>query len=323
MTRKDSLSRQTKVTVCVATLSLVGLMSPGMSQAQTTNITESGLNTRVTTSGTTTFIDGGTRPGTTSQPNLFHSFGDFSIGTGDTALFRAIDVVGKADIAYSGASIQNIIGRVTGTNPSSLFGTLDTISNFPTANLFLVNPNGMVFGANSTINVGGSANFVAGDYLKMTNGVTFSANAPLPTLSIAPVAAFGFLGTNPGGTISIQGGNGNGSPSLTLVGRDLMVGNTITPGIAVTGPLSGEVINLISVGQPADPIVGGEVANGVHFPSSGFGTSPGGNVLIAQPITATSGFTTVTPPTGTVTISRPGGCRLMAMGASTLRPARW
>ena len=253
MTSMDVLFRQRRVAVCVATLSLVGLMSPGINQAQTTTITESGLNTRVTTSGTTTFIDGGTRPGTTSQPNLFHSFGDFSIGTGDTALFRAIDVVGGIDTAYSGSSIQNIIGRVTGNNPSGLYGTLDTISNFPTANLFLVNPNGIVFGANATINVGGSANFVAGDYLRMADNALFFANlAQTSTLSVAPVNSFGFLAGNPVGIISIQGGTVRNTSALTIVGRDKVIGTSVIPGIEVTGTLSniGGQVTLVSVGSP-------------------------------------------------------------------------
>jgi filamentous hemagglutinin family protein len=265
MTSMASLLGQTRVTLFVAILSLVMLMSPAISQPQTTNITESGLNTRVTTSGTTTFIDGGTRPGSASRPNLFHSFGDFSIGTGDTALFRAIDVVGGVNTAYSGSSIQNIIGRVTGNNPSSLSGTLDTISNFPTANLFLVNPNGILFGANSNINVGGSANFVAGDYLRMTDNALFFANpAQTSTLSVATVSSFGFLAGNPLGTISIEGGTVRNTSALTLVGRDIVDGNgnTTTPGILLTGGTlsnSDGRINLVSVGLPQDLVKGGEI----------------------------------------------------------------
>src|SRR5438105_9561765 len=91
MTRMASLFWQMRVPVFVATLSLVVLTSLGISQAQTTHITHSEpntLNTIVTTSGTTTFIDGGMRPGSTSQPNLFHSFGDFSIGPGTRPSFE-------------------------------------------------------------------------------------------------------------------------------------------------------------------------------------------------------------------------------------------
>ena len=255
MTRRASFVRLHSVPRVAVALSLIVLMGTGMSQAQTTKITSSGLNTRVTTSGTTTFIDGGTRPGSTSRPNLFHSFGDFSIGTTDTALFRAIDVVGGVDTTYSGSSIQNIIGRVTGSNPSSLFGTLDTQTNFPTANLFLVNPNGIVFGANSTINVGGSANFVAGDYLRMTDNALFFANpAQTSTLSVAAVHSFGFLAGNPLGTIRVEGGTVKNTSALTLVGRDKVDGTTVTPGIEVTGTLSniGGKVTLVSVGSPTN-----------------------------------------------------------------------
>src|SRR5262249_49505620 len=101
-------------------------------------------------------------------------------------------------------------------------------------------------------------------------------------LSIAPVAAFGFLGANPGGTITIQGStlalsppiSSDGfittgpAPPLTFVGRDLTVGGTTTPGIALTGTVtangtagfvSSGPLYLISVGQSADPIIGGQV----------------------------------------------------------------
>ena len=255
MSRRASFVRLHSVPRVAVAMSFVVLMGTGMSQAQTTKITSSGLGTRVTTSGTTTFIDGGTRPGSASRPNLFHSFGDFSIGTTDTALFRAIDVVGGVDTTYSGSSIQNIIGRVTGSNPSSLFGTLDTQTNFPTANLFLVNPNGIVFGANSTINVGGSANFVAGDYLRMTDNALFFANpAQTSTLSVAAVHSFGFLAGNPLGTIRVEGGTVKNTSALTLVGRDKVDGTTVTPGIEVTGTLSniGGKVTLVSVGSPTN-----------------------------------------------------------------------
>ena len=266
MTRMASLFGQTRVTVFVTTLSLVVMTSPGAGQeAQLTIIKPTldtgDLGTKVTQAGAFYNITGGTRSGN-GEPNLFHSFGDFSIGTTDTALFRAIDVVGTA---YSGSSIQNIIGRVTGTKPSGLFGTLDTQSNFPTANLFFLNPNGIVFGPNATIDVGGSANFVAGDYLRMTETDLFFANpAQTSTLSVAAVTSFGFLAGNPLGTISIEGGTVKNTSALTLVGRDIVdsSGNTTTPGILVRGGTlsnSDGRINLVSVGLPQDLVKGGEI----------------------------------------------------------------
>src|SRR5215472_10883083 len=270
-------------------------------------ITPSGLNTQVNLAPTPPpgkiqyDITGGTRPG--GGVNLFHSFGNFNVPNNNIANF----------LNDSGLSTSNILGRVTGGNLSNIFGTIQT-TGFGNANLFLMNPAGFLFGPNATVNVGGTVTFTTADYLRFTDNARFNAVAgPADALlTVAPLAAFGFLGSNPGGTISIQGGAFGRTPKVTMVGRDLTVGNTTTPGIVVdnggnpdTSVMAGNEINLVSVGQPADPVVGGEV-NAANFAFSGFGTSPGGNILISsgQISTPFGAFTAVTPPTGTVTVSR-------------------
>ena len=89
-------------------------------------------------------ITGGTRVGT----NLFHSFGLFSIGGGDTATFQNTQVNGVFPLT------ANILARVTGGQTSNIYGTLRT-ADFGNANLFLMNPTGFLFGPNATVNVGG------------------------------------------------------------------------------------------------------------------------------------------------------------------------
>ena len=60
--------------------------------------------------------------------NLFHSFLEFNVSAGRGAY-----------ILSPSASIQNILARVTGNDPSEIFGTLGTSGPF-NPNLFLINP---------------------------------------------------------------------------------------------------------------------------------------------------------------------------------------
>jgi filamentous hemagglutinin family protein len=115
--------------------------------------------------------------------NLFHSFGKFGLATGETAAFTSTG---------STAPINNVIGRVTGGSRSDINGNIK--SDIARANLFLINPSGIVFGPNATVNVSGAFHASTADYLKMADGAKFQATHPDgSTLSAAPPAAFGFL----------------------------------------------------------------------------------------------------------------------------------
>jgi filamentous hemagglutinin family protein len=135
------------------------------------------LGTTVTQAGNTYQIIGGSRPG--NGPNLFHSFGTFNVPNNNIANFHN----------DSGLSTSNILGRVTGGNPSSILGTIQT-TGFGSANLFLMNPAGIVFGPNASLNVGGSATFTTADYLRLADGGKFNAlPGPLDSsITSAPVA---------------------------------------------------------------------------------------------------------------------------------------
>ena len=142
---------------------------------------------------------------------------------------------------------SNILGRVTGGNPSNVFGTIQT-TGFGSANLFLMNPAGIVFGPNAALNVGGSATFTTADYLRLADGVKFNA-MPGPqdaVISSAPVAAFGFLGTNPG-AITAQGGQlaVSEGQAISLVGGNITIeGATLA---APAGPIN--MVSTTGVGE--------------------------------------------------------------------------
>lgn len=113
-------------------------------------------NSRVTTRDNIIIIEGGTQAGR----NLFPSFEQFSIPAGTKAYFNnAVD-------------IQNVITRVTGKSISNIN---DTISANGTANLFLINPNGIMFGPNAYLNIGGSFLATTASSLNFTDRIKFNA----------------------------------------------------------------------------------------------------------------------------------------------------
>ena len=104
-------------------------------------------------------IDGGAVRGS----NLFHSFREFNVGEGRGAYFSNPD------------NIVNILSRVTGNNISQILGTLGVLGN---ANLFFINPNGIVFGPNARLDVGGSFFASTADGIWFKNGFEFATSNP-------------------------------------------------------------------------------------------------------------------------------------------------
>jgi len=172
-------------------------------------------NSTVTLTGTVDTINGGATRGA----NLFHSFQEFNVGEGRGAYFA------------NPAGIENILSRVTGGNTSEILGKLGVLGN---ANLFLINPNGIIFGSNASLDIRGSFVASTASSLKFADGKQFSATVlettPLLTISV-PLGLQ--LGTNNLGTIA-NAGNLTVGQNLTLAAGNLNLQGQLRAGGDIT-----------------------------------------------------------------------------------------
>ncbi|UBF30427.1 filamentous hemagglutinin N-terminal domain-containing protein (plasmid) [Kovacikia minuta CCNUW1] len=174
--------------------------------AQLTPDTASDRNLGTTverSTGGTDRITGGARRGA----NLFHSFSEFNINLGQRVYFA------------NPTGVENILSRVTGQNASTILGTLGVEGG---ANLFLLNPNGILFGPHAQLDIRGSFVASTASSFKFADGTEFSAtnphSPPLLAINLTPGLQYGSI--RPGSTI-VNRGNLSAGQNLTLVGDRL------------------------------------------------------------------------------------------------------
>ena len=182
----------------------------GISSVQAQVSSDRSLSTQVTTEDNLNFtITEGDRAGN----NLFHSFQEFSVPTNGSAIFD------------NSVTIENIINRVTGDFSSNIDGLIQAAGS---ANVFLINPNGIIFGENAVLNIGGSFLATTAESLLFEDGLEFSTlnsnSKPLLTINVPLGVRFG---NNPG-TITNRS-------QFTIPNPDPnpLVGDTITIGLSV------------------------------------------------------------------------------------------
>ncbi len=126
-----------RASLFMATLPLITALGVKPASAQQIIPNNDGTMTIVTQEGNRFDIDGGTLSG--DGKNLFHSFQEFGLDANQIANF------------LSNPSIRNILSRINGGNPSIINGLIQVTGG--NSNLFLMNPAGIVFGANASLNV--------------------------------------------------------------------------------------------------------------------------------------------------------------------------
>jgi filamentous hemagglutinin family protein len=149
------------------------------------------------------FIQGGATRGV----NLFHSFLEFNVGNGQRVYFA------------NPTGIENILSRVTGNNLSNILGTLGVDGG---ASLFLLNPNGIIFGENARLDIAGSFVASTANSVVFENGTGFSATnpeaPPLLTINVTPGLQYG---TNQANATIANAGNLTVGQNLTLSAGNL------------------------------------------------------------------------------------------------------
>jgi filamentous hemagglutinin family protein len=190
----------------------IGLSSlPSYSQI----VPDNSLNSQVTTQENIIQIDGGFQ--SENGVNLFHSFQELSIPADITAYFN------------NNSAIKNIFTRVTGDSVSNINGTIKANSS---ANLFLINPNGIIFGKNASLDIGGSFLATTAERIFFDNGAEFRTNNinDRPLLTISTPIGLGF-GENTGSITNLALLKVSNSATLALVGGELTIGKFTEQGV--------------------------------------------------------------------------------------------
>jgi filamentous hemagglutinin family protein len=216
-------------------LSFVGVnLAPVYAQTRTITPALDGTGTVINRQGNQFEINGGSLSG--EGQNLFHSFEQFNLSEGQVANF------------LSNPNIRNILGRVVGGDASFIHGLIQVTGG--NSNLFLMNPAGMIFGANASLNV--PASFTA----TTANGIGFGTNQWFNTTSnsdwsnlVGTPNRFRFDTENPGSIVNQGQLAVTSRQQLTLLGGTVLNTGTL---VAPEGTVSVQTVpgeNLVRIAQ--------------------------------------------------------------------------
>jgi filamentous hemagglutinin family protein len=151
--------------------------------------------------------------------NLFHSFRQFNIHAGEKATFTT-----------DTASLKNVISRVTGGEPSAIYGTLKLEAAAGSKpDFYFINPAGVVFGAGASVDVPGGFHVSTAQRLKFSDGFAWDTVTPTASsLTVASPETFGFLGGSPQGAIVMHNRDALTLSSTKHLDIAMKAGTTLT-----------------------------------------------------------------------------------------------
>ncbi|NES75926.1 CHAT domain-containing protein [Okeania sp. SIO1H4] len=216
-------------------VSLLGTVAlPAYSQPITP--ANDGTGTTVNQNGNQFNIQGGTHNGT----NLFHSFGKFNLNSGQTANF------------ISTPNTRNILGRITGGDPSRINGLIQVIGG--NSNLFLVNPAGIMFGQNASLNIPASFSVTTATGIGFnSNNFWFQAIGTNDYSNlVGDPSGYNFNVSNPGAIVNEGNLSLNPGKDLTLAGGTVInTGELSTAGgnITIAAVNGGDTLRISQLGH--------------------------------------------------------------------------
>ncbi|MGB0560811.1 MAG: CHAT domain-containing protein [Spirulinaceae cyanobacterium] len=193
--------------------------------AQSISPAPDGTGTIITIDGQTYQIQGGTQAG----ENLFHSFQDFGLSSGEIANF------------LSNPSVSNIFGRVTGGDASVINGLIQA-----TPNLYLMNPAGIVFGSGASLNIGGDFYATTADRIGFEGGWFNATGANDYATLVGAPNQFAFLSEKPGAILNF--GDLRHGQHLSLSGGTVLNEGAIAAETVTLAAVPGE--RLVNLSQP-------------------------------------------------------------------------
>jgi filamentous hemagglutinin family protein len=224
-----------RIAPLLASMPLAGVLGLQPVQAQSIVPAADGTNTVVNSAGDRFDITGGTF--SSNRANLFHSFQQFGLSQGQIANFLA------------NPQIRNILGRVVGGDPSVINGLIQVSGG--NANLFLMNPAGIVFGPNASLNVPAAFTATTANGIQLGNNQWFSAVGSNDYANlVGNPSGFAFTLSQSGAIVNAGNLAVGQGQSLTLLGGTVVnTGQLSAPGGQVTiAAVPGQ--KLVRVSQP-------------------------------------------------------------------------